>query len=65
MEKLRKVICQTGTQSEFAGKIGVSQGALANWLAGKRKVSIRYFDAIEEATQGLVKREDLRPDIFS
>lgn len=65
MEDLRKIISQSGTQKDFADKIGASQSAVANWLNRRRKVPVSLFDKIEEVTNGAITRQDLRPDIFN
>jgi DNA-binding transcriptional regulator YdaS (Cro superfamily) len=52
------------SQKEFAEQIGVTQGAVWQWLKGETKVRPSLFDKIEEATGGEVTRQDLRPDIF-
>jgi DNA-binding transcriptional regulator YdaS (Cro superfamily) len=53
------------TQDGFAEMIGVSQGAVWQWLNGRTKVSPKHFLEIERKTGGEVTREDLRPDLFS
>ena len=52
------------TQEQFAKQVGVSQGAVWQWIDGRSKVSPRHFNVIEKKTRGEVTREDLRPDLF-
>lgn len=52
------------SQADLAGMIGVTQGAVSQWLLGNIKLSAERAIAIERATKGEVTREELRPDIF-
>lgn len=52
------------TQDAFAKSVGVTQGAVHQWVTGKLKVTPEKAREIERATGGKVKRMDLRPDIF-
>jgi len=52
------------SQDEFGSMIGVTQGAVSQWLAGSIKISAERAVDIEKATKGEVKREEIRPDIF-
>ena len=52
------------SQGDFALMIGVSQGAVWQWLVGRTKVSPKHFDEIERKTGGKVTREDVRPDLY-
>ena len=53
-----------GAIVEMAEYLGVTATWLSLLIHGHRKPSPTLSIKIEEATQGLVKREDLRPDIF-
>jgi DNA-binding transcriptional regulator YdaS (Cro superfamily) len=53
-----------GSQSELARRIGVRQGYVWRWLRSIQKVPAERCAAIERATNGAVKREQLRPDVF-
>ena len=52
-----------GTQVELARRIGVSKQFVGHWATGNRKVPAEYCGAIERETGGLVRCEELRPDI--
>lgn len=49
------------TQKEFAEKLGVTQGRIAQWIAGD-EFPLDRITHIEAVTDGLVTRYDLRPD---
>lgn len=48
-----------GLQIELAKAIGASQPDVARWAKGTRAIPLRFGPAIERATRGLVKRQDL------
>lgn len=61
---LRTYLEETSTtQDAFAKEIGVTQGMVANWVAGRKLTPERAAD-IERVTSGRVTRIELRPDIF-
>lgn len=47
------------SQAEFAKQLGVTQGAVAQWIG--KPAPIERCVAIERATGGKVTRKDLRP----
>ena len=53
-----------GTQSAFAKACGVSQGLISQFLLGLKKPGWKTCQKIEAITDGKVKKQDLRPDIF-
>jgi DNA-binding transcriptional regulator YdaS (Cro superfamily) len=53
-----------GAKSEMAEYLGITTTWLALLIAGRRKASPVLARKIEEATGGLVSREELRPDIW-
>jgi DNA-binding transcriptional regulator YdaS (Cro superfamily) len=62
--KLAEYLIESGvTQAEFAGRVGVTQGRVSQWLSGETITAERCV-AIEAATNGHVTRFDLRPDLF-
>lgn len=58
-----KTYLETRSQVDFAREIGVTQGAVWQWANGHSAVSAERCPAIEAATGGLVRCEDLRPDV--
>jgi DNA-binding transcriptional regulator YdaS (Cro superfamily) len=60
MNELQKWLDQNPTQAELAKKIGVTQGAISQWL--KRGVPPKRVRAVERVTG--IPRERLRPDIY-
>jgi DNA-binding transcriptional regulator YdaS (Cro superfamily) len=52
------------SQTDFARRIGVSQGMVWQWLNGRRRVAAENVLAIEEASGGAVTRYELRPDLY-
>ncbi len=52
------------TQTEFARRIGRTQGAVSQWLRCATKVSAENAIRIEKATGGAVTAAELRPDVF-
>jgi transcriptional regulator with XRE-family HTH domain len=51
------------SQEAFGNRIGVSQGAVYQWLIGENKPSLTMALKIEAATNGKVSRFDCRPEI--
>jgi DNA-binding transcriptional regulator YdaS (Cro superfamily) len=49
---------------EMAQHLGISAEWMSKLIAEKVKPSAMLARELENATQGLVKREDLRPDLF-
>jgi DNA-binding transcriptional regulator YdaS (Cro superfamily) len=58
-----KTYFKTNSQTEFARLIGVTAGAVNQWASGLTTVSAERCPQIEQVTQGLVRCEDLRPDV--
>lgn len=50
------------SQAELAARLSVTQSAVSQWLRGR--VPAERVIAVEVATDGLVSRHELRPDIF-
>jgi DNA-binding transcriptional regulator YdaS (Cro superfamily) len=53
-----------GAKAEMAQHLGISPTWLGQLLSGVRLASPKLSVAIEKATQGLVTRAELRPDLF-
>ena len=53
-----------GAKSEMAEYLGITPTWMALLIAGTRQPSPALALAIEDATGGLVTRQELRPDIF-
>ena len=54
-----------GSKIEMAEYLGISQTWLSLIISGRKFASAKLCVKIEEATQKLVTRKDLRPDIYS
>lgn len=52
-----------GSQAMLADLIGVSPAAVNQWISGHRPIPAERCPAIERATNGAVRCEDLRPDV--
>lgn len=52
------------SQAQFAERLGVSQGMVWQWLAGRSRVTAERAVQIETATRKAVRARDLRPDLF-
>jgi DNA-binding transcriptional regulator YdaS (Cro superfamily) len=53
-----------GAKQEMATYLGITATWMSLLISGKKKPSPELAKQIEKATQGLVKRKELRPDIF-
>jgi DNA-binding transcriptional regulator YdaS (Cro superfamily) len=61
---LEKAIALFNNPTRLAAAIGYSQHAVWHALNRRGQVSARMAVAIERATKGQIRREQLRPDIF-
>ena len=52
------------SQSDMADRLGVSQGMVSHWLRGRKNITAEKARDIEIATNGAVRRHELRPDVF-
>lgn len=59
-----KTYLDSTTQTSLAEKLGVSQGLVSQWLSGDTKITPGRAISIEDATNGLVTREELLPEFF-
>lgn len=63
MEKsLTRAICLLGSQKSLAEAVGVSPKTVWAWVS-RKTVPAEHCPAIEKATNGAVRCEDLRPDV--
>lgn len=62
MNALQKAIDALGSQSALAKAIGCVPQVVNNWLR-RGSVPAEHCVAIEKATAGVVRCEDLRPDV--
>ena len=53
-----------GAKMEMAEYLGISATWLSLLMSGRKRASPLLAIKIEEATQQLVSREELRPDLF-
>lgn len=54
-----------GSKMEMAEYLGITPTWLSLLMSGRKRASPLLAVKIEEATQKLVTREELRPDLFS
>jgi len=60
---LKTYLDSRGDNKELARAVGVSQVNVSLWKTGARQVPAERCPAIERATNGAVRCEDLRPDV--
>lgn len=53
---------EIGSYKALADILGVTKGAVHQWMKSDRKVPIEHCTPIEQATKGVVTRQMLRPD---
>ena len=63
-DAINKAIIYTGSQKNLAKACGVNPSSVSHWLAGNRKMNPIYAKRMEKATDGLVTRAELCPEIF-
>ena len=63
MAALERAVAHFGTQSKMARQIGVTRACVGLWVHG-RQISAERAVQMEMLTDGLVTREELRPDLF-
>ena len=61
---IRRAVELAGSQRALAEKIGLSQQGISYLLNDAPQVSAEIALAIDRATNGQVRKEELRPDIF-
>lgn len=63
MNAIKKAIEVVGSQKKLAAQLGIKQPTVSQWLRGERPVPAPRCPAIEQATDGAVRCEELRPDV--
>ena len=63
MDPIAKAVQHLGSQAALAAQLGVTQPTISEWLRGERRVPAERCPQIERATGGIVRCEDLRPDV--
>ncbi len=61
---IRRAIEVAGSQEKLAEKAGCSQQQISWLLTKAKKVSAEHAVGFERATDGAVKRNEFRPDLF-
>ena len=64
MQALRRAIEFAGGQSALARLLGLKQGHVWHWLNKSKRVPAEQVIPIEQVTGCLVRRYELRPDLF-
>ena len=59
---MQQAVRLCGGQSELAKDVGTSKQNVYHWVATRPPA--HWCKAIEDATEGMITREQLRPDIF-
>lgn len=60
---IKKAISIIGSQTKLAKACGVTQTSVWKWLNNKTAVSPKIVPLIVKATNGLVKANEIRPDL--
>lgn len=60
---LQTYLNERGRALMLAKALGVSPVVISNWKTGEREVPAERCPAIEKATEGAVRCEELRPDV--
>ncbi len=60
--KLQEYVAQLGSQAKLARTLGVPAVLISQWANQKRPVPLDRCVQIEQATEGQVTCEELRPD---
>jgi DNA-binding transcriptional regulator YdaS (Cro superfamily) len=63
-QELVWLIGWAGGVNKLGGVLGINPSAISRWLRRQRKPSPQQALAIEALTEGRIKREIIRPDIY-
>lgn len=59
---LKEYVTKIDSASSLAQRLKVPNVSVSNWANGKRPIPIRWMSIIEQQTDGLVTRKELRPN---
>ena len=62
---IRKAVSCFKTQLQLAEGLGIHQSCVSQWVQGYKHVPAHYCWKIEMLTDGVVRCEELRPDVFA
>jgi len=62
-DALDRAVAVVGSLQAVATRLGVTKGAVGQWKLDGRRVPAEHCPAIERMTGGVVRCEDLRPDV--
>jgi DNA-binding transcriptional regulator YdaS (Cro superfamily) len=60
---LERALTEVGSMQAMAELLGVTKGAVGQWKLPGRRIPAEHCPVIERATKGLVKCEEMRPDV--
>ena len=63
LDSINRACVAVGGQAAMARLIGVSPPTINQWIKGDRPVPAERCPAVERATRGVIRCEDLRPDV--
>jgi DNA-binding transcriptional regulator YdaS (Cro superfamily) len=62
---IQRAVALLGSQQKLADAIGLSQQGVSYLMKQAPRVTAEMAVAIERATEGEIRRQELRPDIFT
>lgn len=63
MNTLQNAATIVGSQAAIASLLGVTPGAVNQWITGNRPFPVEHCPKVEEATHGAITCETLRDDV--
>jgi DNA-binding transcriptional regulator YdaS (Cro superfamily) len=63
MNAITRAIEHFGSQEKLAKALDVSQGLISQYATGQKRPSAEVAIRLEDASEGTIKAEDLRPDV--
>ena len=64
MHAFKSYVSMAGGNAAAAKRLGITPGMVGHIKSGRRGVSVRIAKAIEADTNGFIRRETLRPDVY-